>query len=161
LILEAVLSCEVQEFTLENTATLVTETDELWDDAVVEIRLTPTDPQVWKEETAWGGDYPGAGATWWYYFDTQGPSTQDIYAGQKKVEGASVTYKNGKLTIVLGPDMRLQSVSESVKIQGYAEGDLPTSGPNPGHFTAKGTDLEVSVSPARYYAIHLDVEVKQ
>ncbi|PNE19821.1 hypothetical protein V511_12445 [Mesotoga sp. Brook.08.YT.4.2.5.1] len=162
LILEAVLPCEVQEFTLENTATLVTGTDELWDDAVVEIKLTPTDPQVWKEETAWGGDYhPGAGATWWYYFDTQGPSTQDIYAGQKKVEGASVTYKNGKLTIVLGPNMRLQSVSDPVKIQGYAEGSLPSSSPAPGKMTIKGSDLVISVSPARYYAIHLDVEVKQ
>ncbi|PNS42619.1 hypothetical protein [Mesotoga sp. B105.6.4] len=160
LILEAVLSCEVQEFTLENTATLVTETDELWDDAVVEIRLTPTDPQVWKEETAWGGNYEGSGSAWWYYFDTNGPATQDIYAGKnKKVAGASVTYKDGKLIIVLGPNMRLKNTDESVKIQGYAEGGLPSTRPEGGHFSYKGSNLVVDVSPARYFAIHLDVEV--
>jgi hypothetical protein len=160
LILEAVLSCEVQEFTLENTATLVTETDELWDDAVVEIRLTPTDPQVWKEETAWGGNYEGSGSAWWYYFDTNGPATQDIYAGKnKKVAGASVTYKDGKLIIVLGPNMRLKNTDESVKIQGYAEGGLPSTRPEGGHFSYKDSNLVVDVSPARYFAIHLDVEV--
>ncbi|MDD4826946.1 MAG: FxLYD domain-containing protein, partial [Mesotoga sp.] len=164
LLLEAVLSCEVLEFTLENEATLVTETDELWDDAVVEIKLTPTDPEVWVgEETAWGGDYEGDGDRWWYYYDTEGPSTQAIYAGQKLIDEASVTYdqNSGTITIVLGPNMRLQTGSETVKIQGYAEGDLPTSNPVAGHFTYKGTDLVISVSPARYYAIHLDVEVKQ
>jgi hypothetical protein len=79
------------------------------------------------------------------------------------VSGASVTYdqNSGTITIVLGPNMRLKAGSESVKIQGYAEGDLPTSRPAGGQFTHKGTELVVSVSPARYYAIHLDVEVKQ
>ena len=159
-ILEIIFPCEEEEFRLENTATLTSELQEIWDDAVVEIKLTPTDPETWGEETAWGGNYEGSGSAWWYYFDTNGPATQDIYAGQNKVAGASVTYKDGKLTIVLGPNMRLQSGSETVKIQGYAdEGDLPTSRPSAGQFTYKGTDLVVPVSPARYFAIHLDVEV--
>ena len=159
-ILEIIFPCEEEEFGLENTATLISDLQEIWDDAVVEIKLTPTDPETWiGDETAWGGNYEGDGASWWYYFDTNGPATQDIYAGQNKVAGASVTYKDGKLTIVLGPNMRLQSGSETVKIQGYAEDKLPTERPAGGQFTYKGTDLVVPVSPARYFAIHLDVEV--
>ncbi|HRX25014.1 MAG TPA: hypothetical protein P5512_12805, partial [Chitinophagales bacterium] len=161
-ILEIIFPCEEEEFRLKNTATLISDLQEIWDDAVVEIKLTLTDPETWiGDETAWGGNYEGDGASWWYYFDTNGPATQDIYAGQNKVAGASVTYKDGKLTIVLGPNMRLQSGSETVKIQGYAEGKLPTERPAGGQFTYKGTDLVVPVSPARYFAIHLDVEVLQ
>jgi len=150
-------------YQLLNTAT-ITEDDtgeKSSDDATVTITVSGG---TWKVETAWGGNYMQTYSSgWFYYFDTNGPSTQAIYAGQKIVSGASVTYdqNSGTITIVLGPNLRLQAVSESVKIQGYAEGDLPTSRPSPGDFTYKGTDLEVSVSPARYYAIHLDVEVKQ
>ncbi len=158
-ILEITFPCEEEEFRLKNTATLTSDLQKIWDDAVVKIKLTPTDPETWGKETAWGGNYEGDGASWWYYFDTNGPATQDIYAGQNKVAGASVTYKDGKLTIVLGPNMRLQSGSETVKIQGYAEDKLPTERPAGGQFTYKGTDLVVPVSPARYFAIHLDVEV--
>jgi len=161
-ILEIIFPCEEEEFRLKNTAKLISDLQEIWDDAVVEIKLTLTDPETWiGDETAWGGNYEGDGASWWYYFDTNGPATQDIYAGQNKVAGASVTYKDGKLTIVLGPNMRLQSGSETVKIQGYAEDKLPTERPAGGQFTYKGTDLVVPVSPARYFAIHLDVEVLQ
>ncbi len=161
IILEIVFPCEEEDFRLENTATLTSELQKIWDDAVVEIKLTPTDPEIWiGGQTAWGGNYEGSGSAWWYYFDTNGPATQDIYAGQNKVAGASVTYKNGKLTIILGPNMRLQSVSEPVKIQSYAAGALPNSKPSPGTFTTyKGSNLVVDVSPARYFAIHLDVEV--
>ena len=150
-------------YQLLNTAT-ITEDDtgeKSSDDATVTITVSGG---TWKGETAWGGDYKQTYSSgWFYYFDTNGPSTQVVYAGQKIVSGASVTYdqNSGTITIVLGPNMRLQAGSESVKIQGYAEGDLPTSRPSPGDFTYKGTDLVVSVSPARYYAIHLDVEVKQ
>ncbi|MGC9322252.1 MAG: hypothetical protein ACP5FY_08440, partial [Kosmotogaceae bacterium] len=158
---------------LTNTAT-VTEDDtgeESSDNAVVTITVSGGS---WKGETAWGGYYLGprsdeylsnGNKAWWYYFDTNGPATQDIYAGQNKVAGASVTYKDDKLTIVLGPNMRLQNTDETVKIAGYDEGELPASRPpmgssNPNQIYA-GTDLVISVSPARYYAIHLDVEVKQ
>ncbi|PZC53048.1 hypothetical protein LH53_01250, partial [Mesotoga sp. TolDC] len=161
-ILEIIFPCEEEEFRLENTATLTSELQKIWDDAIVEIKLTPTDPETWGEETAWGGNYKGGESAWWYYFDTNGPATQDIYAGKdKKVPGAYVTYDeaNGLLIITLGPNMRLQSGSETVKIQGYAEGDLPTERPEAGHFSYKGTNLVVPVSPARYFAIHLDVEV--
>ncbi|WP_367362502.1 hypothetical protein [Mesotoga sp.] len=166
LLLEAVLSCEVLEFTLENEATLVTETDELWDDAVVEIKLTPTDPEIWDgEETAYGGNYEGDGSAWWYYFDTNGPSTQSIYAGGNLIPGASVTYSEyyDTIKIVLGPNMRLQSVSEPVKISGYSSSDLPSSRPEMGSANIyKGTNLTIyNVPERRYYVIHLDVEVKQ
>ncbi|MBW6516275.1 MAG: hypothetical protein K0B81_06640 [Candidatus Cloacimonetes bacterium] len=111
-------------------------------------------------ETAYGGDYPGGGAAWWYYFDTEGPATQAIYAGQNLIPGASVTYDDGYLIINLGPYMSLQAGSEPVKIQGYAEGDLPSVRPPSGLFTTyKGTDLTVMVPYYRYYVIHLDVLV--
>jgi hypothetical protein len=46
-ILEIIFPCEEEEFRLENTATLTSELQEIWDDAVVEIKLTPTDPEIW------------------------------------------------------------------------------------------------------------------
>ena len=118
------------------------------------------------DETAFGGNYPGggwnpegpAGGAWWYYFDTDGPATQNIYAGQNLVADASVTYGNGYLTIDLGPNMSLQMVEEPVKIQGYAEGQLPDFRPAAGGFTTyKGDDLTVPVPYYSYYVIHLDV----
>jgi len=113
---------------------------------------------TWSEGTAWGGNYPGGGSNWWYYFDTNGPSVQAIYAGQKLIQGASVKYEGGKLTITLGPNMRLQDVSDPVKIQGYSS--IPGDAPEPGKLTTyKGTNLVISVPYYRYFAIHLDVEV--
>lgn len=110
-----------------------------------------------QEETAWSGNFEGEGAAWWYYFDTDGPATQSIYAGQQITDG-TVTYQNGTITIDLG-SWTLQNDSESVKIQGYNDGNLPTSRPAPGNFsTYKGDQLTITVTPFRYYAIHLDVE---
>jgi hypothetical protein len=110
-------------------------------------------------ETAWGGNYAGGGPAWWYYFDTQGPATQAIYAGQQLTD-ATITYQNGELIINLG-SLSLQSVSEPVKIQGYGVNDLPESRPSPGLFsTYKGTNVTISVPPYQYYAIHLDVLVQ-
>ncbi len=113
-----------------------------------------------KEETAFGGSTKGGGKAWWYYFDTTKGECQDIYAGQKKIEGGTVCYKDGKLTINLG-DWSLQAGEETVKIQGYAAGKLPTSRQPAGKFTTyKGTSLEeVPVGNYRYYVIHLDVEL--
>jgi hypothetical protein len=114
------------------------------------------DECTWKEETAWGGSYPGGGNAWWYYFDTNGSATQSIYAGQYLTAG-DVTYANGNLTINLG-SWQLQNVDEPVKIQAYNE--LPASKPTPGLFTTyKGNSLIVPVTHANYYAIHLDVEI--
>jgi hypothetical protein len=107
-------------------------------------------------ETGWAGTTAGSGNAWWFYFDTTGPATQMIYAGQKATDG-TITYANGLLTINLG-SMKLQNVNEPVKIQGY--NILPTSRPSAGLFTTyKGNLLTISVAPANYFAIHLDVMV--
>ena len=123
---------------------------------------------VGSEETAWAGALAGDGKAWWFYFDTQGPATQNIYAGQKLVEGASITYNPvpgiaAFFTIELGPNMTFQDVPENIKIQGY---DLiPTVRPAAGQFQSKFNFDETSTSNYtyhtsygyRYYAIHLDV----
>lgn len=124
------------------------------------------EPPEWGEETAFGGDYEGAGNAWWYYFDTEGPETQAIYAGQYLVEGASVSYsydadnEEGEITIDLSENMVLMDQDEAVKIQGYADDELPDFRPPPGLFTTyKGTDLVIEVDHYRYFVIHLDVLV--
>jgi hypothetical protein len=132
----------------------------------------------WVEETAFGGDTEGGGSAWWFAFDTKGPSTQGIYAGQKLVEGASVEYdaESDKLNIVLGDKLKLQDVTEEtnvhprtgainvsindeqVKVQGFDE--LPLERPAAGLYELyKGRDLEIQGDGSRYYVIHLDVEV--
>jgi len=114
----------------------------------------------WTMETAFGGSNAGGGAAWWYYFDNSAGSTHPIYAGQELVEGAFVNYTDGIMTIVLGPKMVLQDVSEAVKIQGYNQGELPSSRPPAGLFTTyKGNDLVIEVPYYPYYVIHLDVLV--
>jgi hypothetical protein len=119
----------------------------------------------WEEETAYAGNTGfnvySSGA-WWYAFDTANGSPQDIYAGQKKVEGASVSYAGGVISIVLGDNMRLQDGDETVKILGYDE--LPDSRPASGGGPSSpriyaGTLLSVPVADFAYYVIHIDVEV--
>ena len=90
LILETVLDCQ-EKFYIENTATLVTETEEPWeDDAVVEIKLTPTNPETWtKEETAWAKGNTtftdlGISNKWGWVFDYeigQNKSQFELWAG--------------------------------------------------------------------------------
>jgi hypothetical protein len=134
-----------------------------------------TEP-CWQEETAFGGNTAGAGSAWWFIFDTQGPEIQDIYAGQKKIEGASVEWKEGQLMINLGDNLKLQDPklvsklnpkgklteswdNEQVKVQGY--NDIPSSRPSAGLFTLyKGRNLVINGNGSLYYVIHLDVEVK-
>lgn len=112
---------------------------------------------TYQEETAFGGNFEGAGGEWWYYFDTQGSSTQSIYADQQLTDG-TITYDNGQLIIDLG-SWSLVDDDEPVKIQGYHNGELPSSRPAPGPFqTYKGNQLTVSVPAYRFYVIHLDVE---
>lgn len=120
--------------------------------------LCETD-ECFKGETAFGGNYAGGGRAWWFYYDTQGPLVQDIFAGQQKVEGASVKVEGGFMVINLG-GMALAPTNEPVKVQGYAFGKLPKNRPSAGLFTTyKGVDLTFPVAPFRYYAIHLDVLV--
>lgn len=109
-----------------------------------------------QEETAWGGDFEGGGKAWWYYFDTQGPAVQSIYAGKEKTDG-TVFWDGTNLTINLG-SWSLQNVDEPVKVQGY--NTIPDTRPEAGLFTTyKGSDLKVTGDGSRYYAIHLDVEL--
>lgn len=128
---------------------------------IYEVEEFVTEPPVenWKGETAWGGDFAGDGSAWWFYYDVNGPVVQNIYAGQKLVEGASVSVSGGIVTITLGENLKLQDVKEAVKVQGYNV--IPGSRPAAGQFTYKGTDLVVDAGEFPYYGIHLDVLVKQ
>jgi VCBS repeat-containing protein len=120
---------------------------------------------VLQTETAWGGDTgfnimsPGQ---WWYIFDTAGPDTQTIWAGQTipvgtvTVSEAVAGYRT--ITINLTGGWMLQGVAEPVKIQGYNV--IPGSAPIPGLFTTyKGSELVISVPDFAFYAIHLDVGI--
>lgn len=134
---------------------------------------------TWEGETAFGGATAGAGAAWWFAFDTAGDAVQPIYAGQKLVEGAFVEYDavNDVITIVLGENMKLEDVTETtsvhprtgvvtvkvndeqVKVEGYDV--LPTIRQPAGQFKLyKGRDLTIQGNGSAYYVIHLDVEVK-
>lgn len=120
----------------------------------------------WSGETAFAGSMQGEGSAWWYIFETGATLmesvTHPIFAGQRRVPGASVTYWNNVLTIDLGPFMRLKEGSETVKIQGYNTGQLPNRRPPAGQFTTyKGESLVVEVGHFDYFVIHLDVEVCQ
>ncbi len=113
------------------------------------------------EETAFGGDYPvnvGEPGAWWYYFDTDGEQTQDIWAGQYFKAG-EVTVSEAvdgerTITIELSQGWQLQDDDEAVKIRGYDE--LPDD--RPSQFDYKGDETEVTVDDHQYYVIKLDVE---
>ncbi|GEM_PF-1916253 len=116
------------------------------------------------KESAFGGDSPvnvGEPGAWWYYFDTTGEETQDIWAGQffKAGEVTVTEAVDGErtITIELSQGWKLQDDDEPVKIQGYHE--LPDD-PRPfGQFTTyKGDSTEVTVDEYPFYVIHLDVE---
>jgi hypothetical protein len=112
----------------------------------------------YKGETAYGGGTAGSGAAWWYYFDTQGPASQPIYAGQK-LTGGTISYNSGTDVITINlNELQLQSVSEPVKVQGY--NTLPSTRPASGLFTLyKGSNLTIQGNGSRYYVIHLDAKV--
>jgi len=116
-----------------------------------------------RTETAFGGDSEGDGSAWWYYFDRSGAETQNIWAGQTMNAGdVTITESNNvcSIEILLDSPWILQPGSETVKIQGYNENELPTSRPSAGQFeTYKGTELSVDVSCYDYFVIHLDVGV--
>jgi len=120
---------------------------------------------VGSEETAWAGDLEGSGNAWWFFFDTEGPATQAIYAGQNLVPGATITFVDepgeNYFIITYGPNMTVQNVSETIKIEGYDV--IPSVRPAAGQFTYKedGSPTEVFVGSYdyRYYAFHLDVIV--
>lgn len=114
----------------------------------------------WVEETAWAG-FAGPGSAWWYIIDTTLDGPYQIYAGQKLVEGATVTIEAGILTIDLGDNLMLQEVTQAVKIQGY--NTIPNRRPAAGGFTTYKGDFPadgVNVAGFRYVAVHLDAKVK-
>ena len=121
------------------------------------------EPPACTEETAWGGATAGAGPPWWYYYSNTLADTQPIYAGQKLTDGTVTCNEAGQLSIDLG-SWSQQDRAETVKVQCYAEGQLPLGRPAAGLFTTfKGTDLTVpgvdcNSASCRYIAIHLDVE---
>lgn len=113
-----------------------------------------------KGETAWtfGPEY-AVGGNWAMYTPYMAGGEVDIYAGQKKIEGAKAVFSavnDGMVTITITlNNWALQNVSESVKIEGYAT--APIAEPSPGLFTYKGTALTVTVPAYAFYGIHLDV----
>lgn len=114
----------------------------------------------WQEETAFGGGVAGAGNAWWFALDASASGTYPIYAGQQPVPGASVQYNatTDQITIVLGSEMQLQSVSEPVKVEGYNV--LPSTRPAAGLFDLyKGSNLTIQGNGSAYYVVHLDVEI--
>jgi uncharacterized repeat protein (TIGR01451 family) len=63
------------------------------------------------------------------------------------------------ITIVLAEGWYLQDDDESVKIQGYADGSVPSKRQPAGRFeTYKGNELEVTVDCFANYVIQLDVK---
>ena len=129
----------------------------------------PVDPPLAEctEETAWGGTTPGTGPAWWYYYDNNLMDdsglvrTQPIYAGQNLTDGTVTCSAAGQLSINLG-SWSQQDRAESVKVQCYHAGELPSTRPPAGQFTTfKGTALTVpglDCNSCAHIAIHLDVE---
>ncbi|MFW5985363.1 MAG: hypothetical protein ACOCQ1_03685 [Halanaerobiaceae bacterium] len=115
------------------------------------------EPTANDGETAFGGDSPGEGPAWWYYYDTDIGGTQTIWAGQYMNAG-TVEYRPGpgKIEIVLDDGWSLQNGTEAVKIQGY--NNLPDSRPAAGLFTTySGSNLTIDVPDFRFFVIHLDL----
>jgi hypothetical protein len=136
------------------------------------VVTTDTPPPVCDGQTAWAanGLVPGAlryedPGNWATYLEYEGvQKTVNVYAGQtilvgtatlsapELVEGAWMVHIEVDLTGGWQLDLLK---TETVKIQGY---DTPPSGnPAPGGFEFKGDSLEVWVSEAGFYGIHLDV----
>lgn len=121
----------------------------------------------WAKQTAYAGNSEGSGSSWWFYIDATGAYNEStvhaIYAGQKLVPGALVTYakEDGILSIEFGDSMQLQEVTEPIKIQGYSE--LPNKRPSSGGFDYKfdGDDDAGSlyIGTWDYVVVHFDALV--
>jgi len=146
---------------LLNTAT-ASSTSEI-DDSTVEDTSDECMVEICYEETAFGGNKAGRGNAWWYYFYGPGPGTQTIWAGKNHEAGEVTVSGNvgGKVTITieLADGWYLQDDDESVKIQGYADGSVPTVRQPAGKFeTYKGNETIVTVDYFDNYVIQLDVQ---
>ena len=129
------------------------------------IAVCEDEPPVemcYQDETAWaaGSRYVTQG-NWATYTPYVANTPVNVFAGQNYLVG-TVTFSevvDGKVTITLAAlnGARLQSVAESVKIQGYET--APSGNPAPGLFTTyKGNETTVIVDAYAYYGIHLDVQ---
>ena len=129
------------------------------------IAVCEDEPPVemcYQDETAWaaGSRYVTQG-NWATYTPYVANTPVNVFAGQNYLVG-TVTFSevvDGKVTITLAAlnGARLQSVAESVKIQGYET--APSGNPAPGQFTTyKGNETTVTVDAYAYYGIHLDVQ---
>lgn len=129
------------------------------------IAVCEDEPPVevcYQDETAWaaGSRYVAQG-NWATYTPYVANTPVNVFAGQNYLVG-TVTFSevvDGKVTITLAAlnGARLQSVAESVKIQGYET--APSGNPAPGLFTTyKGNETTVIVDAFAYYGIHLDVQ---
>ena len=143
---------------LLNTAT-ASSTSEI-DDSLVEATSDECMVEICYEETAFGGETPGGGKAWWYYFDIFEGGTQTIWAGQHYNAGTvtvSECAAEVTITIELAEGWYLQDDDESVKIQGYES--VPSKRQPAGRFeTYKGNELEVTVDCFANYVIQLDVQ---
>lgn len=126
--------------------------------------------ECWNGETAYAGETVGntgkgrgCNGAWWFAFDTEeGDATQDIFAGQTTKVG-TVTYNanTDEFTITLLTDVRLKDDANAVKVTHFNDMNAYCGRPTPGSANGyKGTDLTFEGNDARYYAIHLDVEIK-
>lgn len=126
---------------------------------------------VERGETAYGGDSEGGGSAWWWYFDSSGPETQKVRVGSKGEDIGDVTVSAGDDDVIITASVTectvnfdldefwgAQDVDEPLKIQGYAEGELPASRPASGPFTTYKGDLvdDIVIPCYPYYVIHLD-----
>lgn len=116
----------------------------------------------YQDETAWAAGFRYvAQGNWATYTPYVANTPVNVFAGQNYLVG-TVTFSevvDGKVTITLAAlnGARLQSVAESVKIQGYET--APSGNPAPGLFTTyKGNETTVIVDAYAYYGIHLDVQ---
>jgi len=125
--------------------------------------------KCFKSETAWGaGTRYVTKGNWATYSTYKENSTVKLFAGQTIDAGTIHFSKANKgkvtITITLNNGFRLAHngnsiVSEAVKVQGYSSTPAAKN-PAPGQFKSyKGTSLTFTVDEAKFYGIHLDIDV--
>ncbi len=123
-----------------------------------------------SSETAWaaGTKYVTKGNWATYVPYANAAKTVNLYAGQTKLIGTASFSANvsGQVTIsvnITAAGWELVPGVENVKIQGYSS-TPPAYNPSPGLFanklTGSGTTATITVPAARFYGVHLDVQLK-
>lgn len=122
-----------------------------------------------SSETAWaaGTKYVKKGS-WATYVTYVSGTSINLYAGQTKLIGTATFSAPvaGQVTIsvnITAPGWELVPGVENVKVQGY-NSTPAASNPSPGLFanklTGSGTTATITVPAAKYYGVHLDVQLK-